>query len=52
MTSCHLEEGRVFVGVDNLFDCKYGYTMEKQGSDHKLYYMPGTTFMAGFELKF
>ncbi len=48
----HLEEGRVFVTVNNLLNCQYGYAMERQGNDHKLYYMPGTSFMAGFELKF
>ena len=46
----HLEEGRVFVAVNNLLNCQYGYTM----TDDKeaLYKMPGISFMAGFELKF
>ena len=50
----HLEEGRVFVAVNNLLDCRYAYAMQKNasGNDRELYYMPGISFMAGFELKF
>lgn len=48
----HLEEGRVFVAVNNVLNCQYAYAMETQEQSRELYYMPGTSFMAGFELKF
>ena len=50
----HLEEGRVFVAVNNVLNTPYAYAMQKtaDNTDRQLYYMPGTSFMAGFELKF
>ena len=49
----HLEEGRVFVAVNNVLNTPYAYAMQKTAdTDRQLYYMPGTSFMAGFELKF
>lgn len=50
----HLEEGKVYVAVNNIFNTPYAYAMEKtsDGKDRQLYYMPGTTVMVGFELKF
>ena len=50
----HLEQGKVFVAVNNLLDSKYAYAMEvdSKANTRGLYYMPGINFMAGFELKF
>ena len=50
----YLEEGRVFVAVNNVLDCRYAYAMQKNasGNDRELYYMPGVSFMAGVELTF
>jgi iron complex outermembrane receptor protein len=47
-----IKDGRVFLSVDNLFDAKYAYALETDGTQSAYYYMPGRTFMAGFELKF
>ena len=50
----YVKEGKVFVAVNNIFNTPYAYALELNSSntDRKLYYMPGTSFMAGFELKF
>lgn len=49
----HLEQGKVFVAVNNVLNAPYAYAMEKSATGERdFYYMPGTTFMAGFELKF
>lgn len=48
----HLEEGRVYLAVNNVLNTPYAYALEKQGTDRQLYYMPGTSFMVGFDLKF
>ncbi|MEG2171982.1 MAG: TonB-dependent receptor [Desulfovibrionaceae bacterium] len=49
-----IEQGKVFIAVNNLFDNKYAYALEKNraGTDRCLYNMPGINFMAGFEVKF
>jgi len=44
-----LSEGEFFISVDNLFNAEYAY---KKDQDKIPYYMPGTTFMAGFDFKF
>jgi len=48
----HLEEGKVFLAVNNIFNTPYAYSMEVSGNNRGLYNMPGTTFMVGFDLKF
>jgi iron complex outermembrane receptor protein len=50
----HLEEGKVFVAVNNVLNAKYAYALENNPATgaKDYYYMPGTSFMAGFELKF
>lgn len=49
----HIRESKVFVSVDNILDKKYAYTMEKDtGGNRAFYYMPGISYMAGFEVKF
>ena len=48
----HIEEGKVFVAVNNIFNTPYAYSMERAGNDRGLYNMPGTTIMVGFDLKF
>ena len=48
----HIKEGKIFLAVDNVLDRDYAYALEKSGTQTGYYYMPGRTFMAGFELKF
>ena len=48
----HLEEGKVYLAVNNIFNTPYAYSMEVSGNNRGLYNMPGTTFMVGFDLKF
>lgn len=48
----HLEEGKVFVAVNNIFNTPYAYSMEISGNNRGLYNMPGTSVMVGFDLKF
>lgn len=48
----NLEQGKVFVAVNNIFNNKYAYAMEVEKNVRGLYNMPGINFMAGFELKF
>lgn len=48
----HIEEGKVFLAVNNIFNTPYAYSMEVSGNNRGLYNMPGTTFMVGFDLKF
>lgn len=48
----HLEDGRVYLAVNNVLNTPYAYALEKKGTDRQLYYMPGTSFMVGFDLKF
>ncbi|MDR3357751.1 MAG: TonB-dependent receptor plug domain-containing protein [Desulfovibrio sp.] len=50
----HLEQGKLYVAVDNVLNAPYAYAMEKDGNTgpRDFYYMPGTTVMVGFELKF
>ena len=48
----HIRQGKIYVSVNNLFDRKYAYALETNGKDTGYYYMPGTTVMAGFDLKF
>ncbi|MDR2054272.1 MAG: TonB-dependent receptor plug domain-containing protein [Desulfovibrio sp.] len=50
----HLEQGKIYIAVDNVLNAPYAYAMEKNSATgaRDFYYMPGTTFMAGFELKF
>ena len=49
-----IKEGKVFVAVDNVLDAKYAYSLAKNAAtgERAFYYMPGTTFMVGMELKF
>ena len=49
-----VREGKVFVAVDNLLDADYAYALEKNAAtgQRAFYYMPGITYMVGFELKF
>ncbi|MDR2075689.1 MAG: TonB-dependent receptor plug domain-containing protein [Desulfovibrio sp.] len=47
-----LKEGKLFFAVDNVFDADYAYTKEVSATDSASYWMPGTTFMLGLELKF
>ena len=47
-----IEQGKVFIAVNNVLNTPYAYSLEKSGNARELYYMPGTSFMAGFELKF
>lgn len=49
-----LEQGKVFVAVNNVLNNQYAYAMDKSkdNSARGLYYMPGTNVMMGFELKF
>lgn len=47
--SINLNEGEFFISVDNLFNADYAYTKDGNNIPYK---MPGTTFMAGFDLKF
>ncbi len=48
----HIKDGKIFLAVDNVFDADYAYALETDGTHSANYYMPGRTFMAGFELKF
>lgn len=49
----HIREGKVFLAVDNIFDADYAYALEKDAAGNRaFYYMPGITYMIGFELKF
>jgi iron complex outermembrane receptor protein len=48
----HIKEGKLFLAVNNVLDAEYAYALETDGENKACYYMPGTTFMAGFELKF
>jgi iron complex outermembrane receptor protein len=50
----HLEQGKIFLAVNNVLNAKYAYAMDKHPTTgaRDFYWMPGTTFMAGFELKF
>lgn len=50
----HLEQGKVFVAVNNVLNNQYAYALEKSAnnSERGLYYMPGTNVMVGLELKF
>ncbi len=48
----HIEEGKVFVAVNNIFNTPYAYSMELSGNNRGLYNMPGTSVMVGFDLKF
>ncbi|MDR2744115.1 MAG: TonB-dependent receptor, partial [Desulfovibrio sp.] len=50
----HLEQGKIYVAVDNVLNAPYAYAMDKNTSTgaRDFYYMPGTTVMVGFELKF
>ena len=48
----HIEEGKVFVAVNNIFNTPYAYSMEISGNNRGLYNMPGTNVMVGFDLKF
>ncbi|MBO4335564.1 MAG: TonB-dependent receptor [Desulfovibrio sp.] len=52
--SLHIEEGKLFVAVNNVLNSPYAYSLEKSGdgSDRKLYYMPGTSAMVGFDVTF
>lgn len=50
--SMHIEEGKVFVAVNNIFNTPYAYSMELSGNNRGLYNMPGTSVMVGFDLKF
>ena len=49
-----IKEGKVFFAVDNIFDKKYAYALERNsaGTQRAFYYMPGITFMLGMDLKF
>ena len=44
-------DGKIFLAVDNALDANYAYALETNGARSANYYMPGTTFMLGFELK-
>ena len=48
----HIEEGKVFMAVNNIFNTPYAYSMELSGNNRGLYNMPGTSVMVGFDLKF
>ena len=50
----YIEQGKVFVAVNNLLNSQYAYAMDadRASNTRSLYYMPGINFMAGFELKF
>jgi iron complex outermembrane receptor protein len=50
----HLEEGKIFIAVNNVFNNQYAYALDYSAATgaKDYYYMPGTTFMAGFEVKF
>ncbi len=48
----HIEEGKIFVAVNNIFNTPYAYSMELSGNNRGLYNMPGTSVMVGFDLKF
>jgi iron complex outermembrane receptor protein len=47
-----IKGGKIFIAVHNVLGAKYAYALETNGADSAYYYMPGRTFMAGFELKF
>ena len=49
-----VKEGKVFVMVDNVLDADYAYSLAKDNAtgDRAMYWMPGITYMVGFELKF
>jgi outer membrane receptor protein involved in Fe transport len=48
----HIKQGKVYVAVNNLFNRKYAYALETDGTKTGYYYMPGTTFMIGSSFKF
>ena len=48
----HIKKGRIFVAVNNVLNADYAYALEISGTTSACYYMPGRTFMAGFELTF
>ncbi|MDR0439779.1 MAG: TonB-dependent receptor [Candidatus Accumulibacter sp.] len=48
----NIRNGKIFLAIDNAFDADYAYALETNGTTSANYYMPGRTFMAGFELKF
>jgi iron complex outermembrane receptor protein len=48
----HIKKGRIFVAVNNVLNAGYAYALEISGTTSACYYMPGRTFMAGFELTF
>ena len=47
-----LEKAKIFIAVDNVFNNKYAYALEKGGGRTGYYYMPGTTFMVGVNFGF
>lgn len=48
----HIRQGKVWLAVNNVFNRKYAYALDSNGTDTAYYYMPGTTFMLGFDFKF
>ncbi|MCL1926603.1 MAG: TonB-dependent receptor [Syntrophorhabdaceae bacterium] len=46
-----VKDGKIFITINNVLGAKYAYALETNGTQSAYYYMPGRTFMAGFELK-
>jgi len=47
-----MEKSKIFIAVDNVFNNKYAYALTKSTDKTGYYYMPGTTFMVGFDFGF
>jgi iron complex outermembrane receptor protein len=52
LSKMRIKEGRLFLALNNALDAKYAYALETNEIQSAYYYMPGLTFMLGFEVKF